>query len=653
VNADGVSVGRILPVLTLQQRGGQWNAVDLAPGVEWLRVDTAVGTGGDQRHGTRTLRVVPTAYLSVGSNETVLAGNSFDHADDVRLIFTDDTRIAQGQPAKVGIFPDKSPPALTADQLLWQPDYNTASWRGTFEADDDYFYAVRTPNLSPYAKSNADVQEGFDFDVNTRGSIEVIVRDGSGQEVMNAGKTLHMSEPNNPLNQKWNGKRAFEAADAGEYSAYYVWNLRDGRFVDSANLRMITVKDSGPFDGELRKESRISFDSTNGTNGTWSEWRESESREQSRAVVPGAYIQYRIRIKNEGDTDKIGAYTLTDTLPAGLTYVSATPPGATGTSGERTTVTWSIPKISPGEIAYAITVRVNETTSAIAFENKAVFSQNNYPDIVSNPCYHHVPTVTKNARVSTDEGVSYALTDNGLDGAPVRVESGDYIEYALTINNPWNSELSVSGNWYSLVDVLPPGLVYVDSTPSAGFVQTIGDETRLGWYYTQLYPAGDARNTVRVRTRVSVDTPTIFKNSATLNCLEGAIAGSIDSNTTYHGTDVVPPLTLKKSAQISTDNGLTWSEPHTGLETPDVSVVVNPGDLIRYTLTITNPRSNAVTGTPPPSLSDLLPLGLTFLSATNAGTATPDGARTRVTWNFASLPPGNTTVSVVARVNKP
>jgi hypothetical protein len=105
-----------------------------------------------------------------------------------------------------------------------------------------------------------------------------------------------------------------------------------------------------------------------------------------------------------------------------------------------------------------------------------------------------------------------------------------------------------------------------------------------------------------------------------------------------------------KTARVSKDNGVTWSSYETG--TQKKPVTVKAGAWIEYTI---RPRPGDGTfsdGYLSMTVTDLIPLKTTFVSSVPVagvpGVATPDGTRTRVTWEDVQFQPGMEFVFVVS-----
>jgi type VI secretion system secreted protein VgrG len=91
--------------------------------------------------------------------------------------------------------------------------------------------------------------------------------------------------------------------------------------------------------------------------------------------VVGTNASYRIAIFNNGGSTTSGTYTVTDTLPTGLTFVSATGVGWTCSASGQTVTCTNGDFIAPGPGANSITLTVLPTAAAVpTVTNRAVVS---------------------------------------------------------------------------------------------------------------------------------------------------------------------------------------------------------------------------------------------------------------------------------------
>ena len=423
-------VGQTLPVLKLDVISSKWTAFELAPGIEWLRTNIAQGT----KTGTRTLRVVPTIYLGVGENTYMQAGDTFDHAKDVRLIFTSATSIAQNVPPVTGIFPNVAP--FTAQQTAWQ---NPLPPSAAFTGNAHKFTNVDISHMSPHAGSNADGS-----------SMEVIVKNDT------TGVELPLrTAPLPTLTDKWNGLAPVEASDEGLYRITYVWNLADGRYVENTNDRLI-------FYGEkpvISKTARVSHDD----GATWDSWTPGTMASPVK-VLEDELIEYKLTVHNPAPFPYPGETIVSDLLPAGVTLM--TTDAETSTEADRTRLTWRVNNIAGGDTDYLAVVKVNATFDGSIINVPELTMPGDLPQD-GNPTVHTKADVEgllhlRQMVIGRPSGsaletpaVGYFDLLNGSASYNVLSTSGDIINPTATPFTLYNLMLDETDKVYQITDIIP------------------------------------------------------------------------------------------------------------------------------------------------------------------------------------------------------
>lgn len=193
--------------------------------------------------------------------------------------------------------------------------------------------------------------------------------------------------------------------------------------------------------------------------------------------------------------------------------------------------------------------------------------------------------------------------------SPSHVSQGNTVDFTITINNATSSAITVT----SISDILPPNFTYVSNTggsltpstsPSAGAGGTIT------WTFSPAASIG-AGSTGTIIFRADTDNvPTgTYSNTATSVTSEGALT----SNPVDVGVGA-PRLTINKTASKS---------------------LAAPGDTITYTITYSNDSPINTTGV---TITDPLPIGLTFVSASNGGVY--NSSTNTITWTLPNLASG-------------
>ncbi len=315
---------------------------------------------------------------------------------------------------------------------------------------------------------------------------------------------------------------------------------------------------------------------------------------------------YTITATNSGGAATSGTVTVSDTLPAGLTYVSATGTGWTcGATGQVVTCTRS-DALAAGASYPAITLTVSVApNSALSVTNTATISgggqTNTSNDSSSNP--------------TTINGVSDVTIVKTHLGNFTRGTTGSY---SIVVSNAGGA--ATSGT-VTVTDTLPAGL-----TPST--------QSGTGW------TCGAAGQTITCTRSDALAAGASYPAiTLVVNVLQTAVAGLTNTAAVSGG------------GQTNTAND-TSSDPTTVVSSADLSLsktVNNPnpiqGQNVTFTITLTNTGPSNATNV---AVTDALPAGLTFVSATpSTGTYTSGTG----VWSVASLASGaNVTLQIVARV---
>jgi uncharacterized repeat protein (TIGR01451 family) len=313
-------------------------------------------------------------------------------------------------------------------------------------------------------------------------------------------------------------------------------------------------------------------------------------------VIPGSNITYTITVMNNG-TGGAHNVSLTDTLPAGTTFVSemqtAGPafsclnpaPGAGGTInctiallGAATTATFNV-VVQVGSSVATGTVISNTATASTT-------------DTESN--------TTNNSATTTTTVSATALADLVVSktDAPDPVSAGSTITYTITLTNSGGAAAAS----VSLTDVVPSNTTFASFTAPGGWTPStpsVGGTGTVSATNPSLAAGGTATFTLVVTVGAGVAGGTVITNtaSATTSSTETSTGNnSATANTTV--ATVAPPT--------AADVSIT--------KTSSASAVA-PGGQITYTIT---PRNNGPATATGVSVSDSIPAGTTFVSAVSS-----------------------------------
>jgi len=312
----------------------------------------------------------------------------------------------------------------------------------------------------------------------------------------------------------------------------------------------------------------------------------SVSKSGPQTTPPDNNAAFTITVTNNGPD--AGAVTVSDPLPAGLSFVSVTPPagftcsdpGAGATSG---TVTCNAVAMAPGSAIITVVFHVPGTTPSVTtFTNTVTISSPTDPNGANDSASASTttPAISDLALVKTGPSTATADTD---------------VSFNITVTNAGQDaaeEVQVS-------DVVSSGWSFVSATPAAGFNCTdpgTGATTGTIQCTTATMAVGSTANfTVVFHIPANAAPGTTFTNVAT-------VASPTDPNDENNSS----------AAQTTTP------PPPSG----DVSIVKNgpasapPDTDVAYTITVTNVGPDAAQNV---SFTDTLPAGtpssqMTFVS---------------------------------------
>lgn len=298
----------------------------------------------------------------------------------------------------------------------------------------------------------------------------------------------------------------------------------------------------------------------------------------SGTITAGTDATYTLDVTNHGPSDSVGPIVVTDALPDGTTFVSASGTGWDCADAGQVLTCTHADGLANGEAAGQITVTVQVAADATGkLTNSATVSgpetdpkPSNNTDSVTDPVNtsadlaiikNHVGTFT-----SGDEGTyEFTVTNNGPSAAAKTVEVTDQLAAELTFVSDNSDDWSCTVDGDNLLTCKYSGSLAVGT--SSTFKITV---------------AIDAAVTDDVTNSATVSSPTADPN----------LGNNTDDDTT--GVDVSADLGIKKT--------------HIGDATA--------GKNIDFTLAVTNHGKSDLPG--PITVTDTLPAGLSYVSASGA-----------------------------------
>jgi uncharacterized repeat protein (TIGR01451 family) len=325
----------------------------------------------------------------------------------------------------------------------------------------------------------------------------------------------------------------------------------------------------------------------------------------------GQSVTFTLTLANAGP-DGATNVTVGDTLPAGMTFVSATPSQGSYVSG---TGVWTVGSVASGASATLQIVASVQSTGTKT--NTAQVTASDQAD----------PDSTPNNNVATEDdqgsaGLTPAVVDLSLvktvDNASPNV--GENITFTLTAANAGPD----SATNVAITDVLPAGLTFVSSTPSQG---TFASGTGV-WTVGTIASAGNAT----LQIEATVATVGAKSNSAQVTAADQADSDSTPNNGVASEDDQSTVIVTPQAIDLSLTKSVDVPAP-------------NVGGNVTYTLTLANAGPNSATNA---TVTDVLPAGMTFVSSTPSQGAYTSGTGV---WTAGTLASGaNATLQIVATV---
>jgi uncharacterized repeat protein (TIGR01451 family) len=311
-------------------------------------------------------------------------------------------------------------------------------------------------------------------------------------------------------------------------------------------------------------------------------------------VTGGANFDYTLAVSNAGP-DSATNVVVTDVLPAGTTFVSAT--GTGWTCNELTgTVTCTQASLAVGA-ANPITITVTTANATALLSNTATVDAD---ETDGTPADNSDTETTNVVSLAADVGI--VKTDSADP-----VTGGTNFSYTLAVDNAGPD----SASNLVVTDVLPAGVTFVSATGTGWTCNELTGTVTC----TQASLAVGAANPITI-TVTTADVTSLLSNTATVAADE--TDGTPANNSDTEDTNVV--AAQADLAIVKTDS----ADP------------VTLGSNFSYTLSVTNAGPNAATNV---SVVDVLPAGLTFVSATGTGWTCGEAAGT-VTCTLPTLAVG-------------
>lgn len=326
----------------------------------------------------------------------------------------------------------------------------------------------------------------------------------------------------------------------------------------------------------------------------------------------GQQVVYTLTLTN-GGPGAANNITVTDVLPAGMSFVSAVASGATSYASG--TGLWTIPSLNSGANA-TLAITATATTAGTHTNTGEVTDVDEFdPDSTPN-----------NQNAGEDDQDSEPVTASQIDLSLTKIVNnatpnvGDTITFTITAANGGPS----NATGVVVNDALPAGLTFVSATASGTTTYNSG---------TGVWTIGNLNSAATAQLQIVA---TVATSGAKTNTAEvtAAAEGDLDSTPNNQNAQEDDQASVVVTPQIA-DLSLT--------KTVDIATP-NKNQNVTFTLTVTNGGPSSATSV---AVTDLLPAGLTFVSSTPSGSTTY--ASGTGIWTVGTLASGaNATLQIVA-----
>jgi large repetitive protein len=335
------------------------------------------------------------------------------------------------------------------------------------------------------------------------------------------------------------------------------------------------------------------------------------------AFVAGNDATYEFTVRNHGPSDAADA-TITDTLPAGLTFVSASGTGWTcSPSGQDVTCTHPTPLPSGTTTVVQMTVHLASTATTPITNTATVNSTTPDPDTTNN---------TDGDETDVNQLADLAITKSHTDTAV----AGSTLSYTLHVTNTGPSQVPGS---ITVTDPLPDGLTYQSAT-GTGWACTYASASRLvTCVSTSGLDAGQAASDITLTVGIEPNAgPATIVNPADVT------SATDDPDLSNNHTEDPTAVIVQSNIQIA--------------KTLDTPTPVEAGTNVTFTLAASNSGPSDATQV---VVTDPLPDHLNYVSADGTGWTCTHAGQTVICRRpvVAAVPPGAATppITLVAQVD--
>ena len=278
------------------------------------------------------------------------------------------------------------------------------------------------------------------------------------------------------------------------------------------------------------------------------------------SVVVTTNLNYFLTVTNYGPAAATNI-VVTDTLPAGMTYVSGSPSRGT-VDNSAGVVTWSVPTLALNATA-SLTVAVRANSTGVITNTAAVTTSTSDPNPDDDTASALVNVVSPTADLAI-----------GLFDSPDPLLLGNYLTYTITVSN--SGPATATG--LVVVDTLPPAVNFISALPMNNYT-VVGQLVT----FTNLGNLGSGAQT---NVTITVQPTTAGTITDTASCYS-SVVDPLKANNSASVKTIVQPLPIMTIVRVSGGLAISWPtdagnyvlESTTDLRPPVVWTLVTDGVL--------------------------------------------------------------------------
>ncbi|HYC61915.1 MAG TPA: Calx-beta domain-containing protein [Thermoanaerobaculia bacterium] len=376
----------------------------------------------------------------------------------------------------------------------------------------------------------------------------------------------------------------------------------------------------------------------------------SGTKVDSGTFTVGSTVTYSVMLTNSGSAASLNNLgdEFVDLLPAELTLVSANATSGTAVANiPLNTVTWN-GSVAPlgGSVTITITATIEAVPIGTTVSNQGTINYDNDLDGTNESS----TTTDDPSTAAPNDPTLFVVTGVVLSGTKVAsgaFTAGSTVTYTVTLNNGGTSA-SADSTGDEFVDVLPAELTLVSAVASAGTaVANIGTNT-VTWNGSVPASGGGSVTITITATIDPVPIGTIITNQGTIN-YDADLNGSNETSTT---TDDPAVVGTNDPTSFVTTGAIVSAQKQVSDSTPAPHSV---GDTVTYEVILSNSGDAASPDSAGDEFVDVLPAGLTLVSAATAppgtGTIVANVGTNTVTWNGSIPAHGSVVINITATIN--